>query len=113
HAAMTVVQESIGASPCFVEKGYEPRTSFDWTEDIPPLKDVDRQAAEERARKLEEVWKATRERISKAQEAQAAQANKHRREVDFLVGDKVYLSLRSYRTNRPSRKLDDQQAGPF
>ena len=29
------------------------------------------------------------------------------------MGDKVYLSLRTYRTNRPSQKLDDQQAGPF
>jgi transposase InsO family protein len=113
HAAMTVHQESIGASPCFVEKGYEPRTSFDWTEENRPLKDIDRQAAVERARKLEEIWEAAKGKISRVQEAQSAQANKHRREVDFLVGDRVYLSLRSYRTNRPSRKLDDQQAGPF
>jgi len=36
-----------------------------------------------------------------------------RRPVDFGVGDKVWVSTKGWRTERPSKKLDYQQAGPF
>ena len=48
-----------------------------------------------------------------AQERQAIQANRRRREVDFDVGDMVYVSTKSWRTGRPSRKLGDQMSGPY
>jgi hypothetical protein len=41
------------------------------------------------------------------------QADKHRREVDFDVGDRVYLSLKGLKQDRPSPKLADKAAGPF
>ena len=43
----------------------------------------------------------------------AIQANKHRREVDFVVSDKVYITTRNWSTDRPSRKIDFKIAGPF
>ena len=41
------------------------------------------------------------------------QANKHQREPDFDVGDSVWVSTKKWRTERPSRKLDYQMAGPY
>jgi len=41
------------------------------------------------------------------------QANKHRREPDFTVGDKVWVTTKNWKTERPSRKLDYKMAGPY
>jgi len=41
------------------------------------------------------------------------QANKHRREPDFDVGDSVWITMKNWKTERPSRKLDYQMAGPY
>jgi hypothetical protein len=41
------------------------------------------------------------------------QANKHRREADFGVGDFVWVTTKNWKTERPSRKLDYQMAGPY
>ena len=41
------------------------------------------------------------------------QANKHRREPDFAVGDMVWVITKNWKTERPSRKLDYQMAGPY
>jgi hypothetical protein len=62
---------------------------------------------------MQDIWNYARESIEKAQTAQKNQADKHRREVDFTVGDMVYLLLKGYNTTRPNKKLDDQQAGPY
>ena len=51
--------------------------------------------------------------MAKAQDRYARQANKHRREVDFKVGNKVWVMTKHWHTDRPSRKLADQMAGPF
>jgi hypothetical protein len=41
------------------------------------------------------------------------QANKHRREPDFGVGDFVWVTTKNRRTERPSCKLDYQMAGLY
>jgi Chromo (CHRromatin Organisation MOdifier) domain len=41
------------------------------------------------------------------------QANKHRRNPDFGPGDKVWITTKNWKTDRPSRKLDYQMAGPY
>jgi len=41
------------------------------------------------------------------------QANRHRREPDFDVGDSVWISTKNWKTERPSRKLDYQMAGLY
>ena len=33
--------------------------------------------------------------------------------MDFQVGDKVYVSTKTWKMDRPSRKLDQQMAGPY
>jgi hypothetical protein len=41
------------------------------------------------------------------------QANKKRREVDFTVGDSVYVSKKGFTTPVPTTYLDSQYAGPW
>jgi hypothetical protein len=62
---------------------------------------------------LEEAWKAACANIKRAQESMERQANKHQREPDFGVGDFVWVTTKNWRTERPSRKLDYQMAGPY
>jgi len=41
------------------------------------------------------------------------QANKHRRKPDFTIGNKVWVIIKNWKTERPSHKLDYQMAGPY
>ena len=41
------------------------------------------------------------------------QANKHRREPDFIVGDMVWVITKNWKTEQPSCKLDYQIVGPY
>jgi hypothetical protein len=49
----------------------------------------------------------------KTQAAMELQANKKRREVDFTVGDSVYVSKKGFTTPAPTTRLDSQYAGPW
>jgi hypothetical protein len=51
--------------------------------------------------------------MEQAQERYAVQANKHRRPIDFKVGDKVWVTTKHWKSDRPSRKLGNQMEGPF
>jgi hypothetical protein len=98
------------------EKGYEPRTSFDWEKPVSattPKERLNRTEAKHLITRLHSSWEKAREHMTGAQERYARQANKHRREVDFRVGDRVWVSTKHWKTDRPSRKLADQQAGPY
>ena len=114
-AAASVPQSSTRFSPFFVERGYEPRMSFDWT---PPSAEQEEQTdpdsdAQAWATRMQEIWEQTRDRIARAQEQQQKQANRHRRDVDFDIGDDVFVTARNWNLGRPSRKLSDQACGPF
>ena len=62
---------------------------------------------------MEGAWKIAKANIAKAQESMERQANKRHREPDFDVGDLVWVSTKNWKTERPSRKLDYQMAGPY
>lgn len=63
--------------------------------------------------RLHDSWKHARERTTRSQERYAKQANKHRREVDFKVKDKVWVTTKHWKNERPSRKLANQMEGPY
>jgi RNase H-like domain found in reverse transcriptase/Reverse transcriptase (RNA-dependent DNA polymerase)/Integrase zinc binding domain len=114
----THFQESIGMTPFQLELGYLPRLDFDWKVPDPkkkltPREIKSREEAEEFAHRLDEVTKFAQGNLRTAQERQARQANKHRREVDWVVGDDVWVSAKHWHTLRPSKKLDYKNAGPF
>ncbi|KGQ01369.1 hypothetical protein PAAG_11947 [Paracoccidioides lutzii Pb01] len=98
-----------------MRNGYEPRTSFDWKpllETLPRVEKLKREDARQHVIQMEEIWKLAVDNVKRAQGIES-QANKHRREPNFGVGDKVFLSLKDYTIQRPSRKLAEQNEGPF
>ena len=51
--------------------------------------------------------------LGRAQDHQARQANKKRREPDFAINDYVLIIPKGFTTGRPSSKLDQQTYGPY
>ena len=95
-----------------------PCTSFDWIrpdpeEPISVRRQLSRDEAIQYSQRMHSAWETARTSIRNAQERQRTQANKHRRPVDFGKDDKVYVSTKTWKMDRPSRKLDQQMAGPF
>lgn len=96
-----------GISPFFIEHGYH-------MEPI-PISDHDadkkRESPEARAsqlmRKLQQVREFTQVALAASQAKMEDSANKKRQPAEELrVGDKVWLDMRNYRSQRPSKKLD-------
>jgi len=113
-AAASLPQESTGMSPFEIEKGYAPRMSFDWAPPTPPRSyTLNEKEARAWVQRLERIWDHARNNIAEAQGRQQRQANKRRREIDFGVGDHVYVSNEGWDTGRPGRKLGHQSEGPY
>ena len=115
-AAAALPSETTGLTPFFIDCGYEPRTSFDWKpieRGTPRDERLSMEQAQANAKTMEQIWEEAKTSIAQKQEAHKAAADAHRREANFEVGDQVWLSLKNYRTDRPSRKLDNQMTGPF
>jgi len=113
-AASVLPQETTGLSPFMIEKGFQPRVSFDWKKPEPARRlTVNEQEGRAWVSRMHKIWEFAKDNISSSQQRQKAQADRHRREVDFDVGDKVFVTNRNWNTGRPSRKLGHQAAGPF
>ena len=110
YAAASLPHDSTGLSSFQVELGYQPRMDIDWVR--PPDKIVvsehiqkSREDAQAHVKEIHKAWEWCRTAMAEAQDRQRVQANKHRRPVDFTVGDKVWVSTRNWTSERPSRKL--------
>jgi len=118
YAQLTLPHSSLGGmSPFELSNTRLPRTSFDWS---PPAKPptsasaaLARQEGRAMAKVLEDALAKAQGFIRKAQDKKRRDVDPHRRAVDFGVGDKVWISTKPWSTQRPSRKLDHQAAGPF
>jgi transposase InsO family protein len=117
-AAAALPHDSTGMSSFLVELGFEPRMSFDWDRPAHTI-DVSREILKARAKardkitEIQNAWEWCRKEMARAQERQRVQANKHRRIPDFEVGDMVWVSTKNWKSDRPSRKLEYQQDGPY
>jgi hypothetical protein len=109
--------ESTGLSPSMVDYGYEPRLDFDWTlatrEFQTPREKLNREEAQQWAKRIDNAVAFARTCMAEAQGRQMKQANKKRRIPDFGPEDKVYVIKKTWKTDRPSDKLDYPLAGPF
>jgi hypothetical protein len=60
-----------------------------------------------------DAWSVAKSHITLAQQKKERDINKHRRPVDFEPGDNVWVKTANWSTNRPSKKLSEQMAGPY
>ena len=101
-----------GVSPFLLAHGYplrmiDPLT--DAIESVNPQSPI--QKGENIVAKVKAITEWAQSQMAKAQQDQEVQANRSRNVAPaYKVGDKVYLSLRNVRTDRPSKKLDSRSA---
>ena len=112
---MTLPHSSIGMTPYRLKFGLDPKTSWDWNtpKSSNPRERLNYQEAVTVAKRMHSAWDLAKDNIKQAQEKMQKSTDQHRRPIDWEVGDKVYLSTKNLKTDRPSRKLAAQWTGPF
>ena len=108
--AAVLHHESTSLSSFQIEFRYEFRTSFDWKpfvkKSISLTERLGRKQANQMAGQMKEVWDFTRSFMKKAQVKQKKQADKHCQEINFDVGDYVYVYAKNWKMGRSNKKLD-------
>jgi len=114
-AQACLMHEATGQSAFMTELGYEPRMSFDWREikAEKPKEKLNRTEAKAWMDRLHGAWEFAQYGMGLAQERYRVQANKHRREVDFDVGDWVHVTMKPWKSDRPSKKLSNPLSKPY
>ena len=102
-------------SPYELINGRLPRTSFDWNTPkvTMVLEKLNQDKARQIATRMHEALEKGKALMVDAQAKKEWDVNRHWRPIDFDVKDKVYISTKNWKTQRPSQKLDHQMAGPF
>ena len=116
YAQLTLPHESIRMSPFELLKGFKPRTTWNWKQPtlaINAREQLNQDQATEFAKRMHDAWSVAKDSIKLAQEKKERDVNKHRRSVDFGPGDKVWVKTSNWSTDRPSKKLSEQMAGPW
>ncbi len=110
--------ETIKTSPFFANYGFHPRLGLEPGSESSIQGDQRTRAqlvaAESFASKMDDILGYLRQEMTTSQSSQEHQANAHRRAASaFKVGDLIWLDSRHIRTERPCRKLDWKNQGPF
>ncbi|SNX81296.1 related to Gag-pol polyprotein [Melanopsichium pennsylvanicum] len=103
------VHSSIGVSPFFACYGWNPKMHPELPEQVGIL-NPERQ---EYAKTNKELVQYLQEQSRQAQLRAVKQYNWKHKDIEFKVGDKVYVSTKNWATQRPTAKLDTRFAGPF
>eukprot|EP01116_Phalansterium_solitarium_P002845 TRINITY_DN1315_c0_g1_i11.p1 TRINITY_DN1315_c0_g1~~TRINITY_DN1315_c0_g1_i11.p1 ORF type:complete len:1297 (+),score=256.42 TRINITY_DN1315_c0_g1_i11:351-3893(+) len=109
-------QSSTGESPFFVNCGQHPLVPASLL--TPTVKtECAVPAAGDFVERIHATLRDVKDRLHEAQQRQAQDADRHRRDVVFHPGDQVLLALDNFRTaynsKRPAKKLQAQWTGPF
>ena len=95
-------------APFLANYGFLPRMSFDWSPpDEPPTSKPAKEQQQDAARfaqDMDKIWSEVARNLRASQESQAKAANKNRKDVEYQVGDMVYLSTKNIKTHRPPKK---------
>ncbi|KAJ1041364.1 hypothetical protein NDA10_007969 [Ustilago hordei] len=103
------VHNSIGVSPFFACYGWNPKAH----PDIPQQLGVNDPGRFEYLMDGKEHCRYLQEQIREAQCRSVDQYNRKHKDIEFKVGDMVYINHRNWKTRRPTPKLDTQFAGPY
>ncbi|KAJ1573263.1 hypothetical protein NDA15_002942 [Ustilago hordei] len=103
------VHNSIGVSPFFACYGWNPKAH----PDIPQRLGVNDPGCFEYLMDGKERCKYLQEQIREAQRRSVDQYNRKHKDIEFKVGDMVYINRRNWKTRRPTPKLDTRFAGPY
>ncbi|UTT89899.1 hypothetical protein NDA17_006194 [Ustilago hordei] len=103
------VHNSIGVSPFFACYGWNPKAH----PDIPQRLGVNDPGRFEYLMDGKERCKYLQEQIREAQRRSVDQYNRKHKNIEFKVGDMVYINRRNWKTQRPTPKLDTRFAGPY
>ena len=103
------VHNSIGVSPFFACYGWNPKAH----PDIPQRLGVNDPGRFEYLMDGKERCKYLQEQIREAQRRTVDQYNRKHKDIEFKVGDMVYINRRNWKTRRPTPKLDTRFAGPY
>ncbi|KAJ1598048.1 hypothetical protein NDA14_003084 [Ustilago hordei] len=103
------VHNSIGVSPFFACYGWNPKAH----PDIPQQLGVNDPGRFEYLMDGKERCKYLQEQIREAQRRSVDQYNRKHKDIEFKVGDMVYINRRNWKTRRPTPKLDTRFAGPY
>ncbi|KAJ1595470.1 hypothetical protein NDA14_006557 [Ustilago hordei] len=103
------VHNSIGVSPFFACYGWNPKAH----PDIPQQLGVNDPGCFEYLMDGKEHCKYLQEQIREAQCRSVDQYNRKHKDIEFKVGDMVYINHRNWKTRRPTPKLDTWFAGPY
>jgi len=117
-AGNNTVSETTGVSPFFANYGFHPRMGVEPAKPCPPhLTEAQRREffrASEIANRFQTVLDQVIALSKQAQDRYEANANRRRSDAPvYCVGDQVMLSMRNYKTGRPSAKLEPRWEGPF
>jgi len=99
----------------FLNKDFHPRMSFelDVIEYESSRERLQAAKAEDISEHMNKTLKFARESLVKTREQMMKQVNKHRKEVDYEIGSKMFLNERNIVTARPFKKLDDKMLDSF
>lgn len=102
-------------SPFYFNKGFHPRMSFspDSTSYEATRERLLVTKAEDITQRMEEMLHYGRAQLVEAQAKMKDQADKHRTDITFNIGDKVWVSSKDIQTTRPSHTLEDKMLGPY
>ncbi|CAA7042310.1 unnamed protein product [Microthlaspi erraticum] len=102
---------SIGMAPYEALYGRPCRTQLCWTE-VGERRDLEPEMIQETVEQVELL----KERLKEAHDRQKSYADQHRKDLEFAVGDAVYLKMRTFRgtdKNRKLKKLRPRFMGPY
>ncbi len=109
------ISPSIEQSTFFLNKDFHSRMSFDpdSTEYEITRARIEAGKAENISEHMERSLALIKQALARARVTMKEQADKHRKEMIYKIGDMMFLNSRNITTARPSKKLNDKMLEPF
>ena len=112
-AAVTLSHESTNLFFFKMKLDYESWISFDWESHMrssTAKKQLNRNQAQWMIIWMQEIWNFAQAFMKRIQIKQKKQADKHWWKIDFSIENEVWISIKNWKTDWFSKKLDSQTA---